>query len=75
MSLVDKVVTGASLLASAAATAGSLLIHHDQETGRDTLNVGPAVCWFYGLSVIGCSLSHGEPFSQCVKSVFSVLGG
>lgn len=73
MSLVTAITKVATLSASIAATAGSVLVHHDESTGKDSLNVIPALVWFYGLSVVGCSLSRGELFSQCVQNVFDIL--
>lgn len=67
---VTKVIT------SALATVGSLTVHHDTETGRDSLNLLPALLWFYSISTVGCSLTHGETFSQCVQGILSAaLGG
>lgn len=73
MSLLAVVSKAVALTASVTASAGSVLVHHDERTGKDSLNLVPAVAWFYGLSVLGCSLSHGELFSQCVQNVFNIL--
>lgn len=73
MSLVSVLSKVATLSASVAATAGSVLVHHDEATGKDALNVVPTLVWFYGLSVVGCSMSHGELFSQCVQTVFTIF--
>lgn len=75
MTLLEGVIRATTVLTSSVATVGSVLVHHDPETGKDSVNVLPAIVWCYGLSVIGCSLSRGEVFSQCVKGVFSILGG
>lgn len=73
MGLLAVLAQSALKVAPVVATAGSLLVHHDERTGKDSLNLVPAVVWFYGLSVVGCSFSHGELFSQCVQSVFNIF--
>lgn len=73
--VLDKVVATLQMVVSGVATVGSILIHHDTETGKDSVNLIPATLWVYGLVTVGCSLTTGEPFSQCVKSVFSIIGG
>lgn len=75
MALINVLAKVATVATSGVASVGSLVIHHDAETGKDSLNLVPAVMWFYGLSVVGCSLSRDEVFSQCVKGVLSVIGG
>lgn len=75
MSLLESALRATSTLASTVATVGSVVVHHDEASGKDSLNVVPALLWFYGLSVVGCSLSHGESFSTCVTSILSVFGG
>lgn len=75
MSLIENAASAVKLMVSGVATIGSVIVHHDQETGKDSINLVPAVLWAYGLTTVGCSLSHGEPFSQCVSSVLSLFGG
>lgn len=75
MSLIDSSLKAVTVARSTVATMGSILVHHDADTGKDSVNLIPAVAWFYGLSVVGCSLSQGEPFSTCVRSILSVFGG
>lgn len=73
MVILAPLVTSLKLVLSAIATVGSIIVHHDQETGRDTLNVAPAICWLYGMSIAGCLVSASEPFSSCLESVSSIF--
>lgn len=75
MDLLGPLVTSTKLAVSCIATVGSILVHHDPATGKDSVNLIPAIIWVYGLAALGCSLSQGEPFSQCVKGVLSIFGG
>lgn len=54
---------------------GSTVVVVDDKTGKRSLNVAPTILVVYGLSVIGCYLSHDEPFGQCVRTIISSLGG
>lgn len=60
---------------SAVATIGSVVVHHDKGTGKNSINVIPAVTWLYGISVLGCALTRDEPFSTCVRSIMTAVGG
>lgn len=73
MNLIDNIVTAAKVLVSGVATVGSLIVHHDTDTGKDSLNLVPGLVWVYGLAAVGCSISHDEPFSQCVATILSRL--
>lgn len=43
--------------------------------GRKEVAVGPiAIVYITGMSV-ACYTQSAEPFSQCVRTIFSVLGG
>lgn len=75
MSVLEKVSSFLRVVVSGVATVGSVLIHHDAETGKDSVNLLPAAIWIYGLAAVGCSTTTGETFSQCVKSVFAIFGG
>lgn len=75
MSLLTSALRAATTISATLATAGSVLVHHDEASGKDSLNVMPALLWFYGLSTLGCSLSDGETFSTCVTSILSTFGG
>lgn len=73
--MLEKVVSILQVTMSGVATVGSILVHHDAETGKDSVNLVPAAVWIYGLAAVGCSMTSGETFSQCVKGVFSIFGG
>lgn len=75
MSWIDNAANVVRLLISGVATVGSVIVHHDPETGKDSINLVPALLWGYSLTTVGCALSQGEPFSQCVSSVISLFGG
>ena len=43
--------------------------------GRKEIAIGPIGVLLCAGLTIGCSIQHTEPFSQCVHTVFSALGG
>lgn len=75
MALLTTGVAISRKFVSAVATIGSVVVHHDKDTGKDSINVIPAVTWLYGLSVLGCALAPGELFSTCVRSIITAVGG
>lgn len=64
-----------SILTGAFGAIGSSVVAVDSATGKRALNLGPSMLLIYGLTSIGCYLSHDEPFGQCVKTIISAFGG
>lgn len=64
-----------SVVVTALGAIGSTVVAVDDKSGKRLLNVAPTILIAYGLSVVGCYLSHDEPFGQCVRTIISSLGG
>lgn len=72
---IEKFTQLLSLAMGAFGAIGSSVVALDPATGKRSLNLGPSVLIIYGVSAMGCYLSHDEPFGQCVKTILTAFGG
>lgn len=55
-------------------TVGSVFVKSN-ETGKAEVALAPWMVLYVAGSMFGCYNQTGEPFSVCVKTMFSVFGG
>lgn len=55
-------------------TIGSVFVKSN-ESGKAEVAVAPWMVLYVAGSMFGCYNQTGEPFSVCVKTMFSVFGG
>lgn len=55
-------------------TIGSIFVKRDV-TGKAEVATAPWAVLFSAGTLLGCYNQSGEPFSVCVKTMFSIFGG